>query len=808
MQLAGAVRALAARPGFTIVAIATLAIGFAVNAAIFSLTRTVLLRPLPFADAERLVLVGEANRSRGISYSAAVPANYFAWRDRVTSLEATAPWRFVYFTLSGRIDPPARVQGVIASPSFFPLLGIAPALGRPFADDDARPGNDRVVLLSHGFWRRQFGGDPGIVGRSLTVDGTPCIVVGVLPDSFKFFRVLNRELDVWRPFVFDPTDREHSINLYAKLGPGVTLDAARAELAAAYASLPAEAFRDGWTTDVASLSTRFTAGQRPILQALQIAVALVMCIAAANIANLVLAVAAGRRKDVAVRIALGATPWRLTTELARETLILAGAGAVTGVLLAVWIVDFLNGSVSYQDINRVEPFRVDGWVVTFTMGLGLANALVFALLPARRAADADVVDALKESSNATAGVGHRRLRGALVVGELALSIVLLASALELTGSALSLNTMDRGVDADRVMTAQLSLSAPRYDDTTRLTQFADAVLARLVTAPGIEAASLVNYPPLSVVGTSFPIAVDGRSDVPGQEPRALCWIVAPRYFATVGIPIVAGRDFTSGDTREGNGVVIVSRRLAQRFWPGAAHTDVIGRRITVLFPQSDAFWIPRETRRPLTIVGVVGDVREEGIGDPGAGDPQLYLSYSQSPTRIMTLVARTVGPPYAAAPLLREAVRAVDPDQPTFDEKTLDDIRAETFARSREIAWLIGSFAVLALVLSAIGVYGVMAYLTTARSREIGIRLALGASRWGVMRMVVGDAMRLALAGAVIGIVAAPVAIAFARGWIAGLDRSHPATLAAVAALLTLVCAAAAAIPARRAANAAAVSFR
>jgi putative ABC transport system permease protein len=559
---------------------------------------------------------------------------------------------------------------------------------------------------------------------------------------------------------------------------------------------------------VASLSTRFTAGQRPILQALQIAVALVMCIAAANIANLVLAVAAGRRKDVAVRIALGATPWRLTKELAREPLILAGAGAVTGVLLAVWIVDFLNTSVSYQDINRVEPFRVDGWVVAFTMGLGLANAIVFALLPARTAVDADVVDALKESSGATAGVRHQRVRGALVVGELALSIVLLASALELTGSALSLNAMDRGVDADRVMTAQLSLNAPRYDDTTRLTQFADAVLARLTAAPGIEAASLVNYPPLSIVGTSFPIAIEGRAEIQGHEPRALCWIVAPRYFATVGIPIVAGRDFTPGDTRDRAGVVIVSRRLAQRFWPGAGHTGVIGKRLTVLFPQSDAFWIPRATLRPLTIVGVAGDVREDGIGDSGAADPQLYLPYGQSPTRIMTLVARTVGSPYAAAPLLREAVREADPDQPTFDEKTLDDIRQETFARSREIAWLIGAFAVLALVLSAIGVYGVMAYLTTARSREIGIRLALGASRGDVMRMVVGDAMRLALAGAAIGIVAAPVAIALARGWIVGLDRSHPATLAAVAALLTLVCAGAAAIPARRAANAAAVSFR
>jgi len=419
-------------------------------------------------------------------------------------------------------------------------------------------------------------------------------------------------------------------------------------------------------------------------------VALVMCIAAANIANLVLAVAAGRRKDVAVRVALGATRWQLAAELGRETLLLSAAGAATGVLLAMWMVVALNGSISYQDINRIEPFRVDGWVVAFTTGLAIVNALVFALLPARRAADADVVEALKDSSHgATSGVSHRRTRAVLVVGELALSMVLLTAALELARTALSLNAMDRGVDADRVMTAQLSLNAPKYDDTTRLTQFADAVLTRLTTAAGIEAASLVNYPPLSLIGTSFPIAIDDRAaEAPGHEPRALCWIVAPRYFATVGVPLLAGRDFDRSDTSDRLGVAIVSRRFAQQFWN---RLDVIGERVTPLFPPSDAFWIPRATRRPLTIVGVARDVREDGIGDSGAGDPQLYLPYSQNPTRIMTLVARTSVSPQTAAPLMREVVRAIDSDQPTFDEKTLDEVRRETFARSREIAWLIGA---------------------------------------------------------------------------------------------------------------------
>jgi predicted permease len=796
-----AVRSLASRPGFTAVAIATLAVGFGVNAAIFSLTRTVLLRPLPYRDVDRLVLIGEASAARRVSYSAVVPANYVAWRPRVTAFEELAAWRFVYFTLSGQVDPPIRVQGVIGAPAFFPLLGITPLLGRQFTADEARPGNDQVVILSNGFWRRQFGADPHIVGRILTVDGTRCTVVGVLPETFRFFHVLNRELEIWRPFVLDPTDREHSINLYGKLKPGVPLSAARAELAAAYAALPAEAFRDNWTADIATLSTRFTANQRPILQALEVAVALVMCIAAANIANLLLAVAAARRKEVAVRVALGATRWQLMMELGRETLLLSGAGAIMGMLSAYWVVDLLNESVSYQDINRLEPFRVDLWVVVFTGGLAVVTACMFALLPAHRASDTDVVDALKESSHgATSGVAHRRMRGALLIAELTLSIVLLTSALELSWSALSLNAMDRGVDTGRVMTAQLSLNASQYADTTRLTRFAEAVVDRLNVTAGVDSASVVNYPPLSVVGTGVPVAIEGHAADEGREPVVQYWVVAPRYFATVGIPRLTGRDFERADTLDSPGVAIVSRRFAQQFWH---RTDVIGERTTPLFPQSDAFWIPHTIRRPLTIVGVVEDVREDGIpGHPDDRAPQLYLPYSQNPTRIMTVVTRPRGVPASAAPLIRDAVRTIDRDQPTFDEKTLDDVKFETFARSREVAWLIGAFALLALVLSAVGVYGVISYLTAARNREIGIRMALGASKRDVMSMIVGGAMRLALVGSAIGVVLAPMVISVERTWISGIDRLHPISLAAVVALLVAVCAVAAAIPAHRVANA------
>jgi putative ABC transport system permease protein len=796
-----AIRALLARPGFTAVAVATLALGLGVNAAIFSLIRTVLLRPLPYRDADRLVVVAEASQSRGISYSAAAPAHYRGWRDRATSFEATAPWRFVYFTISGSDETlaPMRVQGLRVAPDFFPLLGIAPALGRGFVAGDDRPGRDNVVLISHGFWRRQFGSDPGIVGRTVTVDGSPCTIAGVLPDSFKFFRVLDRELELWRPFVINPTERAQSMTVYAKLRPGVTVDTAQAELAAIYASLPRDAPADDWTAAVSLLAERFAAQSRSILTVLQWAVALVLCIACANVANLLLAVSAERRKELAVRVALGAGRWHIARTLGAETAWIAGAGALAGLVLAVWIVDLLNGAVSYQDVNRLEPFRVDAWVVALTIGLGTMTAIVFALLPARRASDADVGDELKGSSHGvTQGPAHRRLRGALVAAELALSIVLLTTAFALIESVLTLHALDRGVAADRVMTAQVALNAPRYDDTRALTRFADTTLTRLQASAGVEQASLVNYPPLSVVGTSFPIAIDGRAEPPGTEPLALCWVVAPRYFATVGIPLLTGRDFDQQDTTERLPVAIVSQTLARRFW---GRTDVIGQRLTVLFPQSDAFWIPRAPRRPLTIIGVVGDVREDGIPDARGGDPQLYLPYSQNPTRVMTLVARVGGDPYAAAATIREAVRASDPSQPTFDEQTLADVLRETLARPREVAWLVGAFAALALVLAAIGVYGVMAYLTGMRGREIGIRVALGASTRDVVALVVRDAMKLTAIGVTIGLVATPMALKAITSVVFGVTRWSVLTPIGVAALLVLVCATAAAIPAYRAAR-------
>jgi putative ABC transport system permease protein len=794
-----ALRSLIARPIFATVAIATLALGIGVNAAIFSLTRATLFRPLPYRDSDRLATVFELNQSRGLVNVPPTPFNYAAWRDRVDAFEQTAAFVRVQFNVFDAMSA-VQAEGFVVDAAFFPMLGIEPALGRSFTVDDTRPGGDAAVMLSDGFWRRRFAADPAIVGRTITVDGTRCTVIGVLPASFKIFRVLNRELEIFRPLIFRPTDREHSINLWAKLKPGVSIEQARAQLATVYATLPIA--DPGWSATANLMSARFDAYSRSIVPILELAVGFVLLIACANVANLLLAVAAGRRKELAVRIALGAGRWRIARDLAGESLLLAAAGAALGALAAVWMVAAFNTSISYQDINRSEPFRVDGWVLAFTAALATAIALVFALVPVRTSAALNVVEGLKESTQGvTAGGSSRRLRHGLIIVELTLSTVLAASAIVLARSAAMLHRMERGLAIDGVMTAQVALNDPRYADSGRLVQVTSTIARALASVPGIADAAIVNYAPLALIRVGVPVDVEGQPP-PAVNQRwvARYWVATPNYFRTVRIPILAGRDFTADDDASRPGVAIVAESFARRFWNTL---NVIGRRVRTEFPASDAFWIPRARRDWLRIVGVAGDVREDGV--PDAQDyPQLYLPYAQNPTVVVTLMARATGPAAEmAAPAMREAVRSADPQLPLSYEMTFDDVVRETFARPREAAWLIAAFAALAFALSAIGVYGVVAYSTTARAKEIAIRMALGASRSDIVALIVRQSMVLTAVGVVIGVAATPLSLRLVRGLLFGVEPFDPWTLGAVAAALAVVGACAAAIPAWRAAQSA-----
>jgi len=807
-----ALRALASRPGFTTTAIATLALGLGVNAAIFSLTRTMLLRPLPYKDADRLAVVMETNPSRHIPVIGPTPANYAAWRGRIDAFERMARFRREQFNL---VAPghAMQIEGFRVDENFFPMLGVGPALGRGFTEDDTVRGRDNVVLLTDGFWRRQFGADPAIVGRVVVVDGVSCTIVGVLPASFKIFRVLNRELDVFRPFVFDPADREHSMAVWAKLKPDATIDQARAQLATIYSTLPID--DPGWSATANLMADRLTSYSQSILPMLEAAVGFVLLIACANVANLLLAVAAGRRKELAVRLALGAGRWRIARDLAGESIVLSAAGAVAATALAVWMVGAFNNVINYQDLNRSEPFQVDRWVLAFTIGLAAAIALAFGLLPVRAAGDVDVVDALKEASYGSGGVSTRRLRQALIVAELALSIVLAASAAVVARSALALHDMPRGVDVNGVMTAQVALNDPRYDDRERLVATTRAIADRLRVAPGIAGAAVINYLPLALIRMGIAMNVEGYTPSGQERPVTRYFVIDPDYFGVAGIPIVAGRNFTAADDIGAAPVAIVSETFARRYFNGrggaagpsvrggapGGNDDAVGRHVTISFPNSAAFWIPRSKGGRLTVVGVAREVREDGIPD-STGVPQLYLPYAQNPTVVVTMLARVAaGPAQNGARAIRDAVAAVDPQLPVSYEMSFDDVVRETFARPRDAAWLIGAFALLAFTLAAVGVYGVTAYSTTARAREIGIRVALGASRGDIVSLVVRQAMTLTAIGAVIGVVATPLALRLASGLLFGVAPFDPWTLAAVAAALAAVSACAAAIPAYRAAR-------
>ena len=797
-----ALRALAARPGLTITAIATLALGLGANAAVFSLTRAMLLRPLPYRDGDRLAIVLETNPARHIPTTAPTPVNYVSWRARVDAFERTSIFVRVQFNVVTPFSPGTspgvsalQVEGFRVDTSFFPMLGIEPALGRGFRSEDTVKGRDNVALLTDGFWRRRFGADPAIVGRVVVVDGVPCTIVGVLPASFRIFRVLNREIDLFRPYVLDPTEREHAINVWAKLRPGATIEEARVQLATIYATLPMA--DPGWSATANLLADRRSAYAQSILPLLEAAVGFVLLIACANVANLLLASAAGRRKELAVRLALGAGRWRIARDLAGESVALSAAGAAVAAVLAVWLVAAFNGVISYQDLNRSEPFQVDRWVLAFTIALAAGIALAFGLLPVRTAGEVDVVDALKDASYGSGGVSTRRLRDAFIVAELALSIVLAASAAVVARSALALHDMPRGIAIDGVMTAQVALNDPRYDDRDRLVAATRAIADRLRASPGIAGASVINYLPLALIRMGSAIDIEGYTPRGNERPVTRYFVIDPDYLHVAGIPLVAGRQFTAADDSGAAPVAIVSQTFAERYWNG----DAIGRHVTISFPKSVAFWIPRSSGGRLTVVGVAREVREDGIPD-STGVPQLYLPYAQNPTVVVTMVARVAsGQPQSAAQAIRNAVAAVDPQLPVSYEMSFNDIVRETFARPREAAWLIGAFAMLAFTLASIGVYGVMAYSTTARAKEIAIRVALGASRADIVSLVVGQAMTLTAIGAAVGVAATPLSLRLAQGLLFGVAAFDPWTLAAVAAGLAVVSGCAAAIPAYRAAR-------
>jgi putative ABC transport system permease protein len=788
-----ALRSLRRSPVLTLSVVLTLALCIGATTAVFSVVYTVLFRPLPFAEPGGLLIVRELWRGNEGSMSV---GNWADTKRDASLFRHLVAASGTSVNLAGA-DAPENVQAAKVGADFFQLLGVEPALGRGFRVEEDRPGADAVVVLSDGLWRRRFGGDPTIVGREIRIDGVPRQVIGVMPPSLDY-TLYDEEL--WLPNAFTPAQLaehdEHYLTVLGRLQPGVTAHAAAAQLDG-IARTVAERFpRENADRglQVSSLHEELVGDYRTRLYVLFGAVAFVLLIACANIANLLLARATARGRETAIRAAIGAGRGRIAGQALAESLLLALAGGVLGVLAAYWGVGALV-AIGPADIPRLPLARVDGPVLSFVVGLTLLSGLIFGLAPAVRMAGQLPQEALKEGGRTGSARGDR-LRSVLVVGEIALALVLLTGAGLLIRSAIALNAVDAGFDPRGVLVGRVSLPPIGYETPDASVQAFTRIAERLETAPGAVSAGLVSTAPFESGGNNGLIP-EGRSLDLASSISSDLRLVTPGYFRTMGLRLRAGRTFTAHDGPRAPKVMVINEALAREAWPGQ---DPLGKRIACCEagPDGNPAW--------KTVVGVVADVRAHGLErDP---EPEFYLPMPQAPEgawrwigRTMTLAIRSEGDPMSLAGAMREAVAAVDRSLPVYAISTMDGRRAESLASTRFSTLLLGGFGGIALLLAAVGVYGVISYGVTQRTQEIGIRVALGAGTGRVLRLVVGHAAALTGGGLALGLLGAVLLSRMVGGLLFRVSPTDPPTLAVGALVLSAVAFAAALVPAQRAAR-------
>jgi putative ABC transport system permease protein len=799
-------RALRRHHGFAAIAIATLALGIGANAAMFAVVNAILLRPLRFSDADRLVRVTADMTGLGTADIGMSPPELYDYRDRADLFDAIAGIYPIDANLT-EVDEPERVEVLLVSPSYFAMLGARPALGRIFNAGYNHPGIAEVVVISDGLWRRRFAGRPDVLGRKLKIDGDWYEVVGVMPPDFHHpGRVLRTGIDMWAPTgyraaPFQPLEKSRAGfslgGAIARLKPGITLEDARARLDAFGAQLRAEypnAYpeRAGWTPRMIPLQEDVVGRSGTVLTVMLAAVGLVLVIACANIAGLLLARGADRQRELGIRRAMGAGRLRLVRLLLVESFLVAAAGGFAGLLLAFWAKDLILAVAPYN-LPRAAEITIDVRVVTFATAIASATGLLFGLVPAWQFSKPNVLGALKDAPSA-ASPAKQRARSVLVVAECALAMVLLVGAALLVRSFWRVMQVNPGLDPRGVVTARIWLPQPNepsagkyFKHQARLPVY-EEVLRRVRELPGVETAAIARSLPLDGQRGLSTITIEGAAvDAASDVPTMLVNVVSIDYFSVMRIPIEQGRGFSAADGPSGL-VVAVNAEAARRYFAGQ---DPIGRRIHFGRPREDPTW--------MTIVGVVGNVLNETLEH--APRPMIYVPLAQSSSLAMAVVARTKGDTAALAASLGKAVRAVDPDVPAFAVRTMDEIVAASTAARRFAIRLVGGFAALALLLAAIGIYGVMAYLVGQRTREIGIRVALGAHRRWVVQMIVARAVVLVMTGVVIGGAASLVATDLIAEALFGIAPWDPWSFATIAILLTLTAVAASAAPALRAAR-------
>jgi predicted permease len=788
-------RVLAQRPGFTAVAVVTLALGIGANTAIFSLVSAVLVRPLKYREAERLVMLWENASVAGFPRDTPAPANYFDWKAQQRSFDMTAATRQQTFDLTGDGEPEKLLAFGVES-SFFPVLGVEPALGRALLDGEDSA-DARVCVISHGLWQRSFGGDRSVVGREILLNGEKYAVVGVMPRGFQF-ELPN--VDLWTPLGLTPAqaaDRSgHYLEVVARLKPGVTAAQAQEDLNAVSARIAAAdpTNATGLGATVVPMREQLAGDSRRPLMVLLAAVALVLLIACANVAGVLLSRAAARRREIAVRAALGASRARIVRQLLTESVLLGAAGGALGVLLALWAFAFLQQLVPAGMREMVE-LKLDTTVLLFTLAVSLAAGVAFGLAPALQASGTDLNEALKQGG-ARVGAGRGRLRGAFVVSQVALSLVLLVGAGLLIQTLYRLRSQYSELRPESVLTLRTSLADNRYGEPARRAAFYEQVLARVKALPGVEAAGYTTAVPLTRKGGANGLSIEGKDNGPTSTWNANHRQVTPEYFRAIGQSLREGRDFDGRDDAGAPAVAAVNEAMARAFWPGES---AMGKRFKIGPPDAPEPWI--------TVVAVVADVRQMGADAPVK--PELYVPYRQAaphwpkpPYSFFTprdLVVRTSVDPQSLVAAVRGAIREVDPYQPVSGVRTMDEVLGVETAQRRTGMILLTAFASLALLLAALGIYGVLAFFVVQHTREIGVRLALGARPADVLRLVVGRGMKLTLLGVGLGLAASFAVARLLTSLLYGVSPGDPATYILVAVLLACVALLACLIPARRA---------
>ncbi|HEX8501477.1 MAG TPA: ABC transporter permease [Pyrinomonadaceae bacterium] len=780
-------RVLRKRPGFTAVALAVLALGVGANTAIFSVVNAVLLRPLPYPGSERVVAFDAVNPSKGVKESNMSAPDFEDWKAQARSFEALTIYTEGGSNLTGGGEP-ERVNAAWVGTDFFRAMGVGAARGRALLPEDEATGAADVVVISHGLWQRRFGSDPGAVGRSVEMGGRSREVVGVMPPGFDF----PRRAEVWGPLQLEAAKEARDNRSYQVLGrlrEGGTLEAAQAELDTIAARL-AESYpvtNSGWGVDLDPLKEETVGEMRPALLLLLAGVALVLLIACANVANLLLARAAGRRREVALRLALGASRLRIVRQMLTESLLLAVAGGALGAGLSLWLTDLLV-ALAPANTPRLAEASVDANVLLFAAGATLLTGLAFGIVPALQASKADLGESLKEGGRGAAG-GRSRVRSALVVSEVALSLLLLAGAGLLVKSFARLQAVNPGFDSGGVLTARVSLPGARYKEPAQKAEFYAALTERLNALPGVEAAGATTSLPLG--GSNLSVwrgfIPEGRPATPEASEGASYAVVTPGYFRALRIPVRAGRDFDERDDANSPKVAVVNETLARKFFAGQ---DPVGRHI--------AIW--RDEDFPRRIVGVVGDTKPQSLDAEDA--PQVYVPARQDAAWggfSLAVRARGGDDPAALAPAVREAVRALDRQLPVYDVKTMGKVLGDSTAYRRVTVFLMAGFAAAALLLAGVGLYGVLSYTVAQRTREIGIRMALGARGRDVLGLVVRQGMLLTLAGLGLGLAGALLLTRLMEGLLYGVSAADPEVYALVALLLAAVALVACLVPARRA---------